>query len=77
MRMFRLSVVLISIVTHALVSRIFAEEGARIESEIGDVTAAREDAERIFTERRFRPFLTCRSDPAGNPQRLQEDACSC
>ena len=54
-----------SIVTHALVSRIFAEEGARIESEIGDVTAACEDAERIFTERRFRPFLTCRSDLAG------------
>jgi malate synthase len=54
-----------SIVTHALVSRIFAEEGARIEREIGDVRAAREDAERIFTERRFRPFLTCRSDLAG------------
>jgi malate synthase len=65
-----------SIVTHALVSRIFAEEGDRIEREIGDVRAARQDAERIFTEPRFRPFLTCRSDPAGNPQRLQEDACS-
>jgi malate synthase len=54
-----------SIVTHALVSRVFAEEGARIEREIGDVRAAREDAEWIFTERRFRPFLTCRSDLAG------------
>ena len=54
-----------SIVTRALVRRVFAEEGARIEREIGDVSAAREDAERIFTETRFRAFLTYRSDPAG------------
>ena len=66
-------------VTQALVHRTFDEEIARIEDEVrsamngrGDVETevarfadAREDAEAIFTEPRFRPFLTCRSDPAG------------
>jgi malate synthase len=68
-------------VTYALVRRTFDEESARIEREVrialgssngGDVERevrrfahAREDAEAIFTETRFRPFLTCRSDPAG------------
>ena len=67
-------------VTRELVGRIFDEESARIEGEVqaamsgkgGDVERevqrfadAREDAEAIFTEASFRPFLTCRSDPAG------------
>ena len=66
-------------VTRALVRRIFDEESARIEGEVraamkgrGDVEGelqrfadAREDAEAIFTEARFRPFLTCRSDTTG------------
>jgi malate synthase len=67
-------------VTRALVHRIFDEEIARIEGEVRtamegrgrDVEReverfadARADAEAIFTEPRFRPFLTCRSDPAG------------
>ena len=67
-------------VTRDLVGRIFDEESARIEGEVraamdgkgGDVERevdrfadASEDAEAIFTEPHFRPFLTCRSDPAG------------
>ena len=67
-------------VTRELVGRIFDEESARIEGEVqaamsgkgGDVERevqrfadAREDAEAIFTEASFRPFLTCCSDPAG------------
>jgi malate synthase len=67
-------------VTRELVGRIFDEESARIEGEVraamsgkgGDVESevgrfadAREDAEAIFTETYFRPFLTRRSDPDG------------
>jgi malate synthase len=68
-------------VTHDLVRGIFAEEAEQIEREVRDAmegkngadverevqgfAAAREDAEQIFTEERFRPFLTCRSELAG------------
>jgi malate synthase len=68
-------------VTPALVRRVFDEESARIEGEVreamngrggpeianalGAFVAAREDAEHIFTESRFRPFLTGRSPLAG------------
>ncbi|HET6363277.1 MAG TPA: malate synthase A [Gemmatimonadota bacterium] len=67
-------------VTPDLVRRIFDEESLQIELEVraamngmGDdveeqlrrFADAREDAEAIFTETAFRPFLTCRSDPAG------------
>ncbi len=69
------------VVTPGLVRRVFDEEnqkierevrqamdgrdGVEIEREIGRFTAAREDAGHIFTEPRFRPFLTCRSELAG------------
>ena len=68
-------------VTPGLVRRVFDEEnqkierevrqamdgrdGVEIEREIGRFAAAREDAGHIFTEPRFRPFLTCRSELAG------------
>lgn len=68
-------------VTPDLVRWVFAEEseqiegevrhamegkdGADVEHEIRGFAAAREDAEQIFTERRFRPFLTGRSELAG------------
>ncbi|HET6360466.1 MAG TPA: hypothetical protein VFH11_00240, partial [Gemmatimonadota bacterium] len=67
-------------VTPDLVRRIFDEESLRIELEVRAAmngvgngveeqlkrfADAREDAEAIFTETTFRPFLTCRSDPAG------------
>jgi malate synthase len=47
-------------VTRELVRRVFDEEGARL-----GFAAAREDAEAIFTEPRFRPFLASRSELAG------------
>lgn len=69
-------------VTPALVRGIFDEEMERIEHEVRDAmkgrdaadvarevesfAAAREDAEQIFTEERFRPFLTCRSELTGS-----------
>jgi len=57
-------------VTRALVERIFDEELRRI---LGEVPAAEhaayaeaaQDARAIFLEPTFRPFLTCRSEPAG------------
>jgi malate synthase len=68
-------------VTPALVRRIFDEESEHIQREVRDgmqgredseidrtlraFTVAREDAEHVFTESRFRPFLTCRSPLAG------------
>lgn len=69
------------VVTRDLVRRVFAEESARIErevrsamdgqdparvdAELGRFAAACQDARHIFTERAFRSFLTCRSEPAG------------
>jgi malate synthase len=74
-------------VTHDLVRGIFAEEAEQIEREVRDAmegkngadverevqgfAAAREDAEQIFTEERFRPFLTCRSELAGTDLETQ------
>jgi len=70
-------------VDRVLIARVFDEELARIRAELvqgaggvgGDVVEdelrrfedAAEDARPIFTERAFRPFLTCRSDRAGTP----------
>jgi malate synthase len=70
-------------VTPERVRSVFAEELARIEeelratagghadaalqAEIDAFRAAAHDAETIFTEREFRPFLACRSDRAGTP----------
>jgi len=77
-------------VTPELVRRVFAEELARIHAELGTgagaereraaYAAAAEDAERIFTEERLRPFLACSSDPVAlGPQerraRLREGTC--
>ena len=68
-------------VTPALVRRVFVEESEHIEREVREgmkgrdgaeidtalraFAAACEDAEEIFTEPRFRSFLTCRSPLAG------------
>jgi malate synthase len=52
-------------VTLALVRKVFDEESERIEREVGGFADARQDAEAIFTEPRFRSFLTCRSELAG------------
>ena len=55
-----------TVVTHELVRAIFDEEGAQI-----GFADARVDAEAIFTEARFRPFLTCRSELAGTDLETQ------
>lgn len=54
-----------TVVTPALVHRVFDEESERIEREVGGFADASQDAEAIFTEPRFRSFLTCRSELAG------------
>jgi hypothetical protein len=54
---------------------------AEVERVIAGFAAARVDAESIFTASVFRPFLTCRSEPAGtdlDTQRArlrEEEAC--
>ena len=60
-------------VTLALVRRVFAEEHARIEADlhadgasdalVQSFAKARVQSEAVFTERTFRPFLTCVSEP--------------
>ncbi|HUF90250.1 MAG TPA: malate synthase A [Gemmatimonadota bacterium] len=55
-----------TVVTHELVRAIFDEEGAQI-----GFADACVDAEAIFTEARFRPFLTCRSELAGTDLETQ------
>jgi malate synthase len=82
-------------VTADLVRRVFAEELARIEdelrasmadddrglqAELQAFRAAAHDAESIFTEPDFRPFLACRSDRAGSTTeecraRLRQGTC--
>jgi len=46
-------------------------DAADVEREVQGFAAAREDAEQIFTEERFRPFLTCRSELAGTDLETQ------
>jgi malate synthase len=68
-------------VTVELVRRVFAEEQTRIERELADAGApageiedfrrARFDAEAIFTESAFRPFLASASEPAGESDEIR------
>jgi malate synthase len=55
-----------TVVTRDLVQRVFEEEGEQI-----GFADARVDAEAIFTEPRFRPFLTSRSELAGTDLETQ------
>jgi malate synthase len=60
-------------------SAMSGRDDAAVERVMAGFAAAREDAESIFTEPDFRPFLTCRSDTAGTDldtrrARLREEA---